>query len=120
MPQIFAYAGLGLLLAAGLGIFLYNLTLARQGWRDMKTADAQVADARAESAEMEAMVARSNQLRQALKDQFGKDYTLMIEPIDMLAAHAISALTEGDQKSAMDLMDDACHEMEAMLRQTSV
>jgi hypothetical protein len=115
MSQILAYAALGLLLAIGLGLFVYNMFLARQGWSGMQAAKKQKSAADAEFAQMRAMVDRSNTLREKLKEHLGDDYAEMIEPIDAIIAHSVSAFAAGDGKNGKDLLAEACYEMESML-----
>lgn len=120
MPHILAYGALGGLLALGLGLFAYNMFLARQGWLGMKQADKQKAAAEMEFAQMTAAVEHSKALRERIRELFGDNYAHMIEPIDLLVAHSVSAFAEGDGQNGMELLHEACYEMECMLGRQSL
>jgi cell division protein FtsB len=120
MPHILAYGAIGAFLVLGLGLFVYNMFLARQGWSAMKLAEKQKAASDAEFAEMTALVDRSKALREQIREVVGDQYALTIEPIDMLIAHSASAFTEGDRKNGMDLLNEACYEMACLLKPESI
>ena len=73
MPHI-AQIAVGLLFALGLGLFVFNMFQARQGWNGMKQAKAQKTAMDAEFAGMRGKVARSERLRADLKARYGSQY----------------------------------------------
>ena len=115
-----AHSLVGTLALLGTGFFLYNMYLAGQGWRDMRKIKKQMAASAQQKTAMEALNDRHSALREELKARYGADYALMAEPIDLLAAHSISALLAGDYESAKELLEEACHEMEVLLRGQTV
>ncbi|MBS1997486.1 MAG: hypothetical protein JSS86_14295 [Cyanobacteria bacterium SZAS LIN-2] len=107
---------IGLLAAAGIGLFVYNMFLARQGFLGMRKARQQMSAAAAERTVLDQARQRSEDLRQQVKERYGKDYALVIEPVDLLVSHSVTALLAHDSASALELLNEACHEMEVLLR----
>jgi hypothetical protein len=120
MPHNTGLIVVGLLGALGGGLFLYSMFLAGQGWLGMKLARVQKAAADAEFAATQALTTRCNSLRDAVKTSYGADYAEVIEPIDLIISYSVTALLANDRNSGMDLLNEACYEMEALLRPSSV
>jgi len=111
-----AIATVGLLAAAGVGLFVYNMFLAGQGIRGMRQAKQQMSAFERERSAMDTVRLRSEALRQKVKDLYGKNYALVIEPVDMLIGHSVTALLANDSASALELLNEACQEMEVLIQ----
>jgi len=106
----------GLLALVGLGLFVFNLVLGTKGFTALRRAKQQMAAHNREQSELETVRLRSEALRAQVKELYGSNYALAIESVDMLIGHSVTALLANDSASALELLNDACHEMEQLIK----
>jgi len=116
MHQDFAMTILLLaLLALGMGLFLYNLRMAFAGLSQSHKIKEQRAACDREAASMQVLTERTTLLRAQVRNVFGENLSAVFQPIDDLSSQAISALLAGDSARALQLLEQSCRQMQALL-----